>query len=85
MVSIWIDQSVPADTSTHMTVNLKLSGIKMKEPVMVDLLNGDVFSIPEGYIKREEEAITFLDLPVYDSPILLAESALITTRRSPED
>ena len=85
MVSIWIDQSVPADTSTHVPVNLKLSGITINEPLMVDLLDGNVFSIPEKKIERKNGTITFLDLPIYDSPVLLAESAIIPTDRSLED
>jgi hypothetical protein len=43
----------------------------------VDLRNGEVYEIPEKNWSRKGSAYTFKDIPVYDSPVLIADKSLI--------
>ena len=50
---------------------------KFQRPAFVDLFSGDVYAISEEAISREGERITFHALPLYDSPILVAENSVL--------
>lgn len=49
------------------------SGPPMKEPVWVDLFSGRVFEIPAANVLVHSCGVNFIDVPVYDSPCLIAE------------
>ena len=64
---------MPSDSfSTRPTV-FDYSGSPMKEPVWVDLFSGRVFEIPAANVLVHSCGVTFVDIPVYDSPCLIAE------------
>ena len=64
---------MPSDSfSTRPTV-FEYSGSPMKEPVWVDLFSGRVFEIPAANVLVHSCGVTFIDIPVYDSPCLIAE------------
>ena len=45
---------------------------KLDRPVWVDMITGRVFEIPEGRIERHADGMTLKDIPMWDSPILIA-------------
>ena len=45
----------------------------MKEPVWVDLFSGRVFEIPAANVLVHSCGVNFIDVPMYDSPCLIAE------------
>lgn len=77
MIAAWISQKIPADTSAYIPIDLTLERVALQDPVMIDLLSGNVFDIAASKIEREAGQITFANLPLYDAPILLAEKALV--------
>ena len=38
---------------------------------IADLLTGDVYELPEGMVREEDEDVVLVNLPVKDSPLLL--------------
>jgi len=46
-------------------------------PVYVDLRTGEVYKIPESDWKRNGTKYVFDNIPIYDSPILIADSSVI--------
>jgi len=54
------------------TVSFQLAGEK-EAPLLINLLSGDVYRIPDGMIKRESAMITgLINLPLSDTPFILA-------------
>ena len=49
----------------------------MDDPVWVDLLTGRVYSFPKRRQIRHSAGVTLVDVPVYDSPCLLAERSAL--------
>jgi hypothetical protein len=49
----------------------------MPDPVWVDLRTGEVYEIPEKNWSRKGLVYTFKDIPVYDSPVLIADKSLV--------
>jgi len=49
----------------------------LKEPVWVDLLTGGVYEFPAENVLVTSEGVMYLDVPVYDSPCLLAEKSAL--------
>ncbi len=81
VVTLWFDGSVPSDSYVRTATDLAFPKTQFTDPVYVDLRDGTVYDIPDGAWKREGGGSRFTGIPLYDSPILIAErSALpITT------
>ena len=53
---------------------IEWAGAPLEDPVWVDLLTGKVFAYPKENMLRHKSGVTFVDVPVYDSPCALIES-----------
>ena len=71
------DLSIPRDDFNARPAYFEWKGAKLKEPVLVDLFSGAVFAVPENRQVVHSQGITFVRLPLYDSPCLLAERAAV--------
>ena len=49
----------------------------LKDPVWVDLMTGAVYEFPAENVIENSEGVTYLEVPVYDSPCLLAERSAL--------
>ena len=49
------------------------TGGALAEPVWVDLLTGRVYEFPKKDMLAHSCGVTYLDVPVYDSPCVLTE------------
>ena len=70
LVAYWDASDRPDETLHHETGELTLLGAPLKDPVLVDLLTGDVYDVTGGFAET-------LRVPVYDYPWLLAERAAL--------
>lgn len=52
-------------------INAEVSGVKIKDPVLIDLLSGEVFEIDS--LKQENGKVFLIGLPLADYPMILAE------------
>ncbi len=77
-ITLWFKDKVPADTNTFAPLDVTLERGAFTEPVYADLLTGDVRAIPQANWSRVGEGIAFRQLPIYDSPVLIADRALLT-------
>jgi Beta-glucosidase/6-phospho-beta-glucosidase/beta-galactosidase len=80
LVAIWFNDAPPSEANGVTRINLSLEKTNFTEPVWVDLLSGAVHAFPEGAWMQTEEEAAFVGLPVYDSPVLIAEKALLQIR-----
>ena len=49
----------------------------IEDPVWIDLLTGRVYAFPKGNVIVHSTGVTYVDVPVYDSPCVLAERRLV--------
>ena len=80
ILTLWFDDEIPNDQSDleqSTPISVTVSGCTFRRPVYVDLLSGTVYSMPEETLARSGDTVAFHGLPVYDSPILVAEQGLL--------
>ena len=64
----------PGDSfETRPAVFEDIGGQPLRDPVWVDLLTGRVYAFPRENVVPCRDRVRYLDVPVYDSPCLLAE------------
>lgn len=76
-IGFWLDGEVPADSYPYINIDIDLKGITIENPVLIDLLSGEVFALRANSYKQNDEGMAFFNIPVYDSPRLIAEKQLI--------
>ena len=72
VVALWFRDGKPADSNARILVDLTFAGARFSEPVLVDLLTGEVRALP-----RTIPGSRFRQIPLYDSPILIAEKSAL--------
>jgi hypothetical protein len=65
------------------TVLEDMGGEPLSDPVWVDLLSGRVYAFPAENVVPCRDRVRYLDVPVYDSPCLLAERTALAWDRLP--
>jgi hypothetical protein len=71
IVALWFKDAMPLDANTKTLADLTLHASRFTNPVYVDLLTGEVFALPKP------NGSVFKQIPLYDSPILLAEKSAL--------
>lgn len=80
ILPLWLHDDRPTDYNGTTAINLRIKGVTFKDPVWVDLRTGYVYDIPKSSVASENGVTNFTNLPVYDSPVLLAERNSIQTK-----
>jgi hypothetical protein len=75
--TIWNDEYIPLNTNVAKNLNITLFNSKMDHPVFVDLITGAIYEIPENQIEIKGSRTTFKQMPIYDSPILIADKSIL--------
>ncbi len=77
VVAYWFNDAPPAEANGVDLVDVTLPKGRFTEPVLVDLRTSLVYTIPKERWSQNEKGAIFKALPVYDSPLVLAEAALL--------
>ncbi len=76
----WRTGDAPADQHQLDEVGLDLDPVRIENPVLVDLLTGTVHSLSDTSVaenRRSGTAASFRRLPLYDSPVVIADAACV--------
>lgn len=76
-ITIWFSGKMPTDSNVTTPLDITLPRGAFTDPVYADLLTGEVYSIPKANWSRAGDGIVFRQVPVYDSPILIAEKDIL--------
>jgi len=76
LVAAWIDGSNVTNSFETVQTEIKVQNGRFNQPVWVDLMTGKIYELGEDNWKIEGD-FTVFTIPLYDSPILLAEKRLI--------
>lgn len=77
LYTVWKDDAIPGDDCTLTLLDFAFVSSHFEDPVLVDIVTGGVYDIPEGQWSREGNVDRFIDIPVYDAPVLIAERSLV--------
>ena len=75
----WYSDSRPSDMLGFDRITLKLDA-DFAHPVWVDMITGRVFEIPAECIARENGAMILKNLPMWDSPVMIADVVSVPLR-----
>jgi hypothetical protein len=78
VVAAWFCGGVPWDSNATTPVDFRFKQGDFQEPVYADLRTGVVYRIPKENWSREGDEFVVRGIPVYDSPILIAEKSALT-------
>ena len=67
----------PSDSFVTRPMVFDYRGAPLDEPVWVDLLTGRVYVFPKEDMLVPSAGVTFVNVPVYDSPCVLTERAAL--------
>lgn len=68
---------MPQHENNYEKVNFQFKQGYFEDPVYVDLRTGDVYEIPDKDWNREGTKYTFYNIPVYDSPVMIADRSVL--------
>jgi hypothetical protein len=83
VVTLWRASDTPGKNSQAEPATVALPGLRFEKPVWVDLRTGKVFEIDPSLVTADEAGSVFRQVPIYDSPVLIAERSAIPTEASP--
>ena len=76
-IMLWYSDRIPNDDLTWDLVDITVKGVTFRDPVYVEMITGRIYEIP-GYNRRTVGNDTkFIDLPVWDSPVMIAERSQV--------
>ena len=85
LVAVWIDSQTPTNSNAKSPVTFEFPAGNFDTPVLVDLRTGNVYELPKSSWKKNGTHYTFENIPVYDSPVLIADQSLIPLTTNEDD
>ena len=77
VVTIWKKGRRPSDNPSVSSCGFTFPHGRFKTPVLVDMISGKVYQIPEKNWKKTGKRYSFTNIPVPDYPVLIAEKSLL--------
>jgi hypothetical protein len=81
VVTVWLNGAPPTDSNRTTPVDLTFHASRFTAPVYADLATGTVHEIPRDRWSAKDGHVTFKQLSLYDSPVLIAEKAALALTR----
>jgi hypothetical protein len=78
LIALWDSSSLPVHPCELSNVEVKVENLNMPEPVWVDLLTSRVYRIPAANISLNGIVSTLKGIPVFDSPVALADRSILS-------
>ncbi len=76
LLVLWLDGQKAGNSFKTTDVSITIENGNFKTPVWVDLMTGSIYEIPKDQWSKAENSYTF-NVPLYDSPVLLAEKSML--------
>lgn len=80
VVLVWFGGEVPGDALEWVPVDLAVAGAAFRDPVYVEMISGKVFELDPSAWKVEGNSTAFSKLPIWDSPVMIAERTKVALR-----
>ena len=83
LVTLWLGGKVPTNSFATTPVSITIPDSGFRKPVWVDLMTGGIYEIPANRWTRKGDLASFKDIPVYDSPVLIADRDMVMGGKQP--
>lgn len=77
VITIWEDSETPNNSLERTEVDFVFPQGNFIDPVYVDMRTGEIYDIPDSDWEKSGTHFSFRGIPIYDSPILIAEKSLL--------
>ncbi|OAB25346.1 Glycosyl hydrolases family 39 [Flavobacterium fryxellicola] len=77
LFTIWESEGIPSNSLDKKTFDFTIANANISDPVYVDIITGSIYQIPKDQWSVKNAVYTFKNIPIYDSPILIADKSLI--------
>ncbi len=81
VVLIWYGDQIPSDELKWDLVDLTINGAAFQDPVYVEMITGKVYQLDKKSWKTRGANTELKGLPVWDSPVMIAERAQVELRK----
>ena len=82
---LWYGDRVPSDELVWEPADLTIKGAAFKAPVYVEMITGKVFELAAGSWTSEGGNTRLVQVPLWDSPVMLAERAQVPLRQEAKE
>ena len=82
---LWFGDQVPSDALAWEPVDLTIKGAAFKDPVYVEMITGKVFELAAGSWTSEGGNTRLAQVPLWDSPVMLAEREQVPQRQDAKE
>ena len=76
VIVYWDKSKIPMKETPQETCDVKVLNCNIKNPILIDIISGEVFKINEPEMKCHHAAI-FEKLPFYDYPMVIADESIL--------
>lgn len=77
IVALWLSEAPPREDNAVTRIEVTFVRARFEQPVLVDLRTGFVYRVPAMQWNQSAAGAAFRGLPVYDSPVLIAEQCVV--------
>ncbi|MFH9263947.1 hypothetical protein ACH4KN_06725 [Streptomyces sp. NPDC017546] len=77
VVGVWSGAGKPSESRNRTSTDLTFTGGDFSDPVYIDVRTGAIHDIPAANWSAQGGTYTFKDIPVYDSPVLIADRSTV--------
>jgi hypothetical protein len=81
VVLLWYSDKVPGDELTWDPVDLTIKNTTFHDPVYVEMITGKVYDLDKKNWKTSKAGVEFKGLPVWDSPVMIAERSQVEVKQ----
>ena len=82
---LWYGDRIPSDELVWEPADLTIKGAAFKDPVYVEMITGKVFDLAPGSWSSEDGSTRLAQVPLWDSPVMLAERAQVPLRQEAKE
>ncbi|MCD8483736.1 MAG: hypothetical protein LR015_14455 [Verrucomicrobia bacterium] len=84
-VTLWFNDDRPRDEFNPRIVDMSIGNIvPPADPVLVDLLTGFVYDLPNEFVTGKDSLITLHGLAIHDYPVVILDRSWITVNQDVE-
>lgn len=76
-ITLWNGQNKPEDDMNTEKIDFSAEGIAMKTPVVVDLMDGSVYTLPKGNYSKKGGNMNFSSIPIGDWPVVIVDKSWV--------
>jgi hypothetical protein len=81
VILLWYSNKIPSDALKWDPVDLTIQGASFRDPVYVEMITGKVYELDRPSRKKDGKAVSFTKLPVWDSPMMIAERSKVDLKQ----